>query len=162
VTAPPSAKPQPKTFAHAIARSSLAASQTLKTTGTEEDALAMALEKYAIAQEKVGEARLAQDAAIQAKFLQGWSTTLNTSIQFATKARKGVDNARLNLDATKAKLRGNAFSFQQKDHPDDEQLSEEARAEIEAKEDDLFAQTEEAAGVMKNVSRYDYMDIRNY
>jgi Bin/amphiphysin/Rvs domain for vesicular trafficking len=163
VTAPPSAKPQPKTFAHAIARASLASSQVIKTTDAatigsskDDDALATALEKYAIAQEKVGEARLAQDAAIQARFLQGWSTTLNTQIQFATKARKGVEGARLNLDATKAKLRGSAgfnFSGQHRDHiADDENLSEEARAEIEAKEDDFVAQTEEAAGVMKNVS----------
>jgi hypothetical protein len=163
MTAPPSAKPQPKTFAHALARASLASSQALKTTGAagagksgEEDPLAVALEKYAIAQEKVGEARLAQDAAIQARFLAGWSTTLNTQIQFATRARKGVEGARLSLDATKAKLRGHggfSFSGGQRDHmADDENLSEEARAEIETKEDDLFAQTEESTGVMKNVS----------
>jgi Bin/amphiphysin/Rvs-like protein for vesicular trafficking len=163
MTAPPSAKPQPKTFAHALARASLASSQALKTSGgavagksAEEDPLAVALEKYAIAQEKVGEARLAQDAAVQARFLAGWSTTLNTQIQFATKARKGVDGARLSLDATKAKLRGHGgfnFSGGQRDHiVDDENLSEEARAEIEAKEDALFAQTEESTGVMKNVS----------
>jgi hypothetical protein len=131
------------------------AATTMAST-KEEDALATGLEKYAIAQEKVGEARLAQDSAIQARFLQGWSTTLNTQIQFATKARKGVEAARLNLDATKAKLRGHAgfsFSGQQRDQMvDDENLSEEARAEIEAKEDDFVAQTEEAAGVMKNVS----------
>jgi len=156
MTAPPSAKPQPKTFNHAIARASLASSQVLKTadhTGRDEDALASALEKYAIAQEKVGEARLAQDSAIQARYLAGWSTTLNTQIQFAAKARKGVEAARLNLDATKAKLRGNAgFSFGGQTHvADDEYLNEEARAEIEAKEDDFVAQTEEAAGVMTNV-----------
>src|SRR6201996_2626064 len=54
MTAPPSAKPQPKTFAHAMARASLASSQALKavdatttvTAGTkEEDALATGLEK---------------------------------------------------------------------------------------------------------------------
>lgn len=38
-------------------------------------------------------------------------------------------------------------------NPDDETaLSEEARAEIEAKEDDFVSQVEEAQGVMKNVS----------
>jgi len=37
-------------------------------------------------------------------------------------------------------------------NPDDETaLSEEARAEIEAKEDDFVSQVEEAQGVMKNV-----------
>lgn len=158
MTAPPSAKPQPKTFNHAIARASLASSQALKTadaTGkAEEDPLAVALEKYAIAQEKVGEARLGQDADIQAKFLAGWATTLNTQLLFAARARKGVEGARLNLDATKAKLRGNGgFNFGGNHSVvDDENLSEEARAEIESREDEFVAQTEEAAGVMKNVS----------
>jgi hypothetical protein len=142
MTAPPSAKPQPKTFNHAIARSALASSQTLKTSEpagyAQGDQLAAALEKYAIAQEKVGEARLSQDAAIQARFLAGWSTTLNTQIKFATKARQNVENSRLTLDATRARLAG-------KD-------GEEAQAEIEHKEDEFVAQTEEATGVMKNVS----------
>ena len=159
MTAPPSAKPQPKTFNHAIARASLSSSHILKasdhTPSGQEDALATALEKYAIAQEKVGESRLAQDAAIQARFLAGWSTTLNTQIQFATRARKGVENARLSLDATKTKHKNSgAFSFQsaaRTDLHDDEHLSDEARAEIEAKEDEFVNQTEEAAGVMKNV-----------
>lgn len=153
-TAPPSAKPQPKTFNHAIARASLGSSQMLKqsnTTAASEDPLAAALERYALAEEKVGETRLAQDQAIQARFLAGWSTTLNTNIQFATKARKAVENSRLLLDSTKAakksQLQGRGMN------PDDESaLSEEARAEIEAKEDEFVSQVEEAQGVMKNVS----------
>ena len=154
LTAPPSAKPQPKTFNHAIARASLDSSQMLKqsnTTGNAEDPLAAALERYALAEEKVGEARLAQDQAVQSRFLAGWSTTLNTNIQFATKARKAVENSRLLLDSTKAtkksQLQGRGMN------PDDETaMSEEARAEIEAKEDDFVSQVEEAQGVMKNVS----------
>ncbi|ETN42656.1 uncharacterized protein HMPREF1541_01813 [Cyphellophora europaea CBS 101466] len=151
-TAPPSAKPQPKTFNHAIARASLAGSHLLTqtpSTGTQ-DPLSQALEKYALAEEKVGEARLAQDQQIQARFLAGWQTTLNTNIQFATKARRNVENSRLMLDSTKAakksQIQGRGFN------PDDESaLSEEARAEIEAKEDDFVSQVEEAQGVMKNV-----------
>jgi Bin/amphiphysin/Rvs domain for vesicular trafficking len=113
--------------------------------------LASALEKYALAEEKVGEARLAQDAQIQSRFLAGWSTTLNTSLQFATKARKSVENSRLMLDSTKAAKKG---AIQGRGmNPDDEgHLSEEARAEIEAAEDEFVNQTEEAVGVMKNVS----------
>lgn len=152
-TAPPSAKPQPKTFNHAIARASLASSHLLTdnpSSGSQEP-LAQALEKYALAEEKVGEARLAQDQQIQARFLAGWQTTLNTNIQFATKARRNVENSRLMLDSTKAakksQVQGRGFN------PDDETaLSEEARAEIEAKEDDFVSQVEEAQGVMKNVS----------
>ena len=149
LTAPPSAKPQPKTFNHAIARSSLAGSQILNQsyTGAGEDPLATALEKYAIAEEKVGEARLAQDAQIQSRFLAGWSTTLNTNLMFATRARRGVENARLNLDATKAKSKITGRGM----NPDDEQIDESMRAEIERKEDEFVGQTEEAVGVMKNV-----------
>jgi hypothetical protein len=127
-TAPPSTKPQPKTFNHAIARASLASSQLLIEThpsGVGEDPLATALEKYALTEEKVGEARLAQDHQIQSRFLAGWNTTLNTNLAFA----RGMN-------------------------PDDEgSLSGEARAEIEAAEDDFVTQTEEAVGVMKNVCR---------
>lgn len=150
LTAPPSAKPQPKTFNHASARASLAGSQLLNETHTAggEDSLATALEKYALAEEKVGEARLAQDAQIQSRFLAGWSTTLNTNLMFATRARRGVENARLTLDATKAKGKtGGARGM----NPDDEMMTEEVRADIEHKEDNFVAQTEEAVGVMKNV-----------
>lgn len=151
-TAPPSSKPQPKTFSHAIARASLAGSHVLTQTNpssASEDPLAVALEKYALASEKVGEARLAQDAQIQQRFLAGWSTTLNTNLMFATRARRGVENSRLGLDASKSKAKvangGRGLN------PDDEMVTEETRAEIERKEDEFVGQTEEAVGVMKNV-----------
>ena len=147
-TAPPSAKPQPKTFPHAIARASLAGSQLLIQTSPSsssgEDPLATALERYALASEKVGEARLAQDQQIQQRFLAGWSTTLNTNLMFATRARRGVENARLGLDATKAKGKGGKGE-------EDLPMSDEHRAEVERKEDDFVGVTEEAVGVMKNV-----------
>lgn len=143
LTAPPSAKPQPKTFNHAIARASLGASQTLTQTSGE-DPLATALEKYALASEKVGEARLSQDAQIQSRFLAGWNTTLNTNLMFATKARRNVENARLMLDSVKASKKAAAKG-------DMDSLSEEARAEIEQAEDEFVGQTEEAVSVMKNV-----------
>ncbi|KAL4957125.1 BAR domain-containing family protein [Aspergillus filifer] len=140
LTAPPAAKPQPKTFSHAIARASLAGSQDLASTSAGEDPLANALEKYALASEKVGEARLAQDAQIQSRFLAGWNTTLNTNLMFATKACRNVENARLMLDSVKAKHGS-----------DPENLTEEARQEIEQAEDEFVGQTEEAVSVMKNV-----------
>lgn len=157
LTAPPSAKPQPKTFSHAVARAAVNSSHTLQGehSGAGEDPLATALEKFAVASEKVGEARLAQDAQIQSKFLAGWSTTLNTNIMFATRARKAVENSRLNLDATKANVKGGAFTLpgQKAQHPtvNDEDLTEEQRAKIEQAEDEFVGQTEEAVGVMKNV-----------
>lgn len=160
LTAPPSAKPQPKTFAHAIARSSLASSQTLhqQNTGASEDPLAAALEKYALAMERVGDARLAQDAQIQSQFLAGWNTTLNTNLQFAARARKNVENSRLSLDAVKARVKGHVWKLPTPGaaHPDpaahdEPELSPEAQEEIEKAEDEFVTQTEEAFGVMKNV-----------
>jgi hypothetical protein len=92
----------------------------------------------------VGEARLAQDAQIQSRFLAGWNTTLNTNLMFAAKARRNVENARLMLDSVKASKKAAAKG-------DMDNLSEEARAEIEQAEDEFVGQTEEAVSVMKNV-----------
>jgi hypothetical protein len=157
-TAPPSAKPQPKTFSHAIARASLASSQLLQQqyTGAGEDPLAAALEKYALASERVGEARLAQDAQIQSRFLAGWSTTLNTNLMFATRARKGVENSRLLLDAAKAKSKHAGWHLPGQSNTRggegrNDEADESSRVEIEQAEDEFVGQTEEAVGVMKNV-----------
>ncbi|KAK0388693.1 hypothetical protein NLU13_4936 [Sarocladium strictum] len=155
LVAPPSAKPQPKTFSHALARASLASSQLLHQhhTGAGEDPLATALEKVALAEERVGEARLAQDAQIQSRFLAGWNTTLNTNLQFATRARKNVENSRLSLDAVKAHAKGTTFKLgvPGSHHGQEPELSPEAQEEIEKAEDEFVTQTEEAVGVMKNV-----------
>jgi hypothetical protein len=134
----------------------LASSQLLQqqNSGTGEDPLATALEKYALASERVGEARLAQDSQIQSRFLAGWSTTLNTNLMFATRARKSVENSRLMLDAAKAKAKNGGWKLpgqKPADH-DEGEASEEARVEIEQAEDEFVGQTEEAVGVMKNVS----------
>jgi Bin/amphiphysin/Rvs domain for vesicular trafficking len=136
----------------------LASSQTLhqQHTGAGEDPLATALEKYALAMERVGEARLAQDSQIQSRFLAGWNTTLNTNILFATRARKAVENARLTLDAVKARVKGTVWKIggvggAQAQQHDDSELSNEAQEEIEKAEDEFVTQTEEAVGVMKNV-----------
>lgn len=74
---------------------------------------------------------------------------MNTNLMFATRARRGVENSRLGLDASKSKAK--AASGGRGMNPDDEMVTEEARAEIERKEDEFVGQTEEAVGVMKNV-----------
>jgi hypothetical protein len=62
-----------------------------------------------------------------------------------------VENSRLMLDSTKAAKKNQLISRGM--NPDDETaMSEDARAEIEAKEDEFVSQVEEAQGVMKNVS----------
>lgn len=159
LVAPPSAKPQPKTFNHAVARASLSSSQLLHQnhTGAGEDQLATALEKYAITMERVGEARLAQDSQIQSSFLAGWNTTLNTNLNFATRARKNVERSRLSLDAAKAHAKGTTFKLggqagARPEQHEEQELSPEAQEEIEKAEDEFVTQTEEAVGVMKNVS----------
>ncbi|CAM1511121.1 Fc.00g086340.m01.CDS01 [Cosmosporella sp. VM-42] len=158
LVAPPAAKPQPKTFSHAVARASLSSSQLLHQhhTGAGEDPLATALEKFALAMERVGEARLAQDSQIQSRFLAGWNTTLNTNLTFATRARKNVEKSRLSLDAVKAHAKGTTFklggaSAGTAEPHEEQELSPEAQEEIEKAEDEFVTQTEEAVGVMKNV-----------
>lgn len=124
----------------------------MRGTGAD-DSLSQALEKYAIASEKVGEARLAQDQQIQQRFLTGWSTTLNTNLKHAARARKAVEDARLHLDATKARARGGPFNLNKNAgaQQGEENYSEQQRMEIEKAEDELVNQTEEAMGVMRNV-----------
>lgn len=81
---------------------------------------------------------------------------MNTNLMFATRARKNVENSRLMLDAakTRAKTAGAGWKLpgQTGGTQDDEAASEEARVEIEQAEDEFVGQTEEAVGVMKNVS----------
>lgn len=60
-----------------------------------------------------------------------------------------MENLRLGLDATKSKAKSAGTGRGM--NPEDERLSEEARGEIERKEDEFVGQTEEAVGVMKNV-----------
>ncbi len=104
--------------------------------------------------ERVGEARLAQDAQIQSRFLAGWNTTLNPNLKFAARARANVEKARLTLDAVKAKVKGTTWKLggaQSAGAHDEPELSPEAQEEIEKAEDEFVTQTEEAVSVMKNV-----------
>jgi hypothetical protein len=132
----PGAKKDPKTLNHALGRAALGG---LEALGQDSSPLATGLQKYALAEEKVGEARLAQDQLIVTRFNAAYSTTLNTSIMFANKARKNVHNARLTLDAAKATA---------KTAKPEKQAA--ARIEVEQAEDEFVAATEEAVRVMKN------------
>ncbi|KAI5848809.1 BAR domain-containing family protein [Tricharina praecox] len=149
----PGTKSAPKTFNHALGRASLTSAHLLEPN----DPLATALEKYALASEQVGEARLQQDAQIVSRFNSAFTTTLNTNITFAQKARKNVENARLTLDAAKSSAKNGGFGFPaigaagRKEHTGDENLTEAQRVEIETAEDEFVGCTEEAVGVMKNV-----------
>ena len=62
-----------------------------------------------------------------------------------------MENSRLILDSTKA-AKKNATTGRGVNSNDPGELSDAARAQIEAAEDEFVGQTEEAVGVMKNVS----------
>jgi hypothetical protein len=94
----PATKPPPKTLNHALARASLAGSELVGN----QDHFGAALGKYSAALDKIGNARLQQDNQIVSRFNSAMSTTVNSHIAFALKARRQVHNARLTLDAAKA------------------------------------------------------------
>ncbi|KAF8530157.1 BAR domain-containing family protein [Hysterangium stoloniferum] len=135
----PQPTPQPihphKTLPHALARASAAGAAAIGN-----DRLGKALAEYAVAQEKIGKARVVQDEQIRAAFLGPWSATLNSSIAVAIKARQAVRASRLELDAAKQTLK-NANPARQ----------EQARLEVENAEDDLVQKTEVAITLMKTV-----------
>lgn len=147
----PGSKSAPKTFNHALGRAALSSAHVLEPA----DPLATAFEKYALASEQVGESRIQQDQQIASRFNAAFNTTLNTNINFAQRARKNVENARLSLDAAKAKAKNGGLGFApiagRKENLDEEHMTEEQRAEIETAEDEFVGCTEEAVGVMKNV-----------
>lgn len=63
------------------------------------------MKKYSIAQDRIGNARLKLETDVHSKFVQPWAATLNTNVQFAIKAKKQVQTARLALDAAKTRLK---------------------------------------------------------
>ncbi|CAH1755931.1 12909_t:CDS:2 [Entrophospora sp. SA101] len=131
-----SSSQQSKTLPHALSR---AASQGAQLFGNEEQ-LGIALSKFAIMQERIGEQRVKMDREITKKFVEPFSTTLNTDLQYAMKARKHVRSTRLALDTIKAKYK-----------PTQPELSDAAKLEIEQAEDQFVAAVEEATTLMKSV-----------
>ena len=91
----------PKSLAHAFARS---ASDSALAIG-EQEPLGAALRKYAQAQDQLGNARLQFESSVNGKFIQPWTATMNTNIQFALKAKKYVNTCRLQLDAAKSRMK---------------------------------------------------------
>ncbi|CAG8442701.1 6537_t:CDS:2 [Ambispora leptoticha] len=126
----------PKTLPHALSRASAQGAVLLGT----EDPFGAALLKYAAVQEKIGEHRIRMDKEITQKFVQRFSTTLNTEIQFAMKARRNVQSTRLALDAAKARYKST-----------NAEKSEAARLEIEQAEDQFVAAVEDATTLMKSI-----------
>jgi len=134
VTAPATALP--RTLPHALARGAAAAATPLDATSP----LGKGLSEYSTTFDKIGAARLTQDAAIHDGFVRPWGNTLDNSISLAMKARLAVRTSRLELDAAKQALKTAAPAKQQ-----------QARLEVENAEDDLVQKTEVAITLMKAV-----------
>ncbi|CEH13549.1 hypothetical protein CBOM_01465 [Ceraceosorus bombacis] len=109
----------------------------------EESKLGEALQKFALAQDRVGNARLAQDDSIRQGFLQPWQA-FGAQITVAIKARQAVRDARLHLDSWRQALKaieaaGNTAKL------------DSHRQEVEAAEDKLVEATEAAIASQKAV-----------
>lgn len=97
------AKELPKTLAHAFSKASFEAAESLGNTTS--DPIASALTKFGESNRKIGDARLELESQVVNKFTHPWTATLNNSIQFAMKARKELNNCRVNFDQAKMKLK---------------------------------------------------------
>ncbi|KAJ1544815.1 hypothetical protein HK096_007118, partial [Nowakowskiella sp. JEL0078] len=127
---------QPRSLSHAFAR---AAGSSADLLGVEEP-LGAALRKIAIAEEKIGDARLKQDADANLKVYQPLLLSLNQSIGHAMKARSHVKAVRLNYDAARGRLKAAR-----------PERVEQARSEMEISEDEFVAAVDDAMGKMKVV-----------
>ncbi|KAJ3122469.1 hypothetical protein HK098_002807 [Nowakowskiella sp. JEL0407] len=126
----------PRSLSHAFARAASSSADELSS----EDPLGAALRKIAIAEDKVGEARLKQDAEATAKFVQPFTNTLTQLIGSAMKARAHVRAVRLNYDAARGRLKAAR-----------PERVEAARTEMEVAEDEFVAAVDDAMGKMKVV-----------
>lgn len=139
----PGKQQPPKTLNHALGRAALSAAQDLKSNTdatSSAPALGDALTKYATTELKIGEARLTQDNLIRARFNLPMSKALKTSLNKATKARRNVEEKRLDYDTARANLKTAKPEQQPR-----------LRAELDQLEDQFAIATEEAVSIMKNV-----------
>lgn len=146
-------------MAHALSRAAAAGALEIGPASDHQsgDPLSSALQAYAVAQAKVGDARLVQDQAVEAGFLKPWQLSLQ-AIQAAMKSRQTVRQSRcvdslagcckshpgpsrLQLDSARMTLKGASGGPR----------VEEARLEVENAEEKLVTATEEAIGLMKRV-----------
>jgi len=149
---------QPKTFSHAISRAAFASSGLISGSRTEvasqqdaTDRLADALEKYAVACEQIGNARIEQDHSIQNGAINGWTEANKVNIQHAIGSCKRLEEARLKLDVlkSKSKPRGGLFSPTKKGAApddgdvDDSGLTEEQRQKLEEEEAAFASQVQD-------------------
>ncbi|KAK6519477.1 hypothetical protein TWF281_003311 [Arthrobotrys megalospora] len=157
LVSPTQAPTDPKTFAHAISRAASASSQLLPAS----DPLSSGLEKLANASRQIGQARLTQDQVIVGQLVKPWTTNLNIPFKNVAKLRQEVENARLLLDAAKARQRqreqnggggGPGIGSIFKKNPADEAAADEQlRHEVETLEDKFIVAMEDAVRAMSEL-----------
>lgn len=125
-----------KTLPHALSRAAAVGAVEVGPSR-----LSSVLKSYAVAQDKVGAARLRQDDEITKNFLSPWNATLNSSLNAAIKSRQQVKQARIALDACRMTLKNATGGPKQ----------EQARLDVEAAEEKLVTVTEEAINLMRAV-----------
>lgn len=157
VHTPSAPESQPRTLSHALSRSATEAAIELgkcpvevpATLGgpavpTTEGRLADMLRRFALAQDLIGQARLAQDKEVVRDFIGVWNA-YGHQIQLAVKARQQVREARLHLDGWRAHLKSAEQGSTAAPKLDN------YRQEVELAEDKLVSATEEAISLMKTV-----------
>lgn len=126
----------PPSLSHAFAKAAYESANDVDP----KEPLEAALKKFALAQERMGNARLRQDDDVKVKFYNPLVSSLTNKIGEALKARKNVQSVRLVYDACRGRLR----SAQP-------QRAEGIRSELEKCEDEFVAAVDDAMGKMKRV-----------
>lgn len=126
-----------KTLNHALSRAFDSGATAAQHAGLEP--LQTALKELSVAENNLGNARIEQDETIRRVNAQ-YRSTLHTRLQIAAKARKTVQNCRLQLDANKSALK----TARPERHA-------ELQTDVEKAEDDFAAAIEDAITVMRNV-----------
>ncbi|AET39432.1 Gvp36p Ecym_4377 [Eremothecium cymbalariae DBVPG len=92
----------PKTLNYALSKVSLTSSEYLSKSGSDSNVTADILLKYSDIQAQIAQARLQQDMLIRTRFNKQLKEKLNNEFAAAARARKEVDNKRLQYDIARA------------------------------------------------------------
>ncbi|AMD20653.1 HDL091Cp [Eremothecium sinecaudum] len=131
---------EPKTLNFALSKVALTSSEYLNKSGSEDTVLADILLKYSDIQAKIAQGRLQQDTLIQTRFNRKLRENIDTQFSAATKARKDVEQKRLQYDIARSN-----FSTAKPE----KQAS--LRVQMEALEEQFAQATENASIVMASV-----------
>lgn len=129
----------PNTLNYALSKVSLTSSEYLSKSGSEDAEVVNALLKYSDIQAKIAQARLQQDTLIQTKFNKKLKDKLHDDLNKAIKARKEVEDRRLQYDIARANL--------STCKPEKEAS---LRVQMDALEDQFAQATDEAVTIMQN------------